>query len=107
MYPKILLIQDKVITSNLDPNSNFRHNLSTCHWNLNNVSTQNFPKLVLLKAYNSSYAIICLSDTYLNSFIPMDESEIQFEGYRMIVSYLPTDTRRVGVCISHKHSFST
>ena len=54
LHPKILLIQDRVIKSNLGPNSNFLQNLSTCHWNLNSVTTQNFLKLVHL-CYNLSF----------------------------------------------------
>ena len=42
---------------------------SICHWNLNSLSTHNYAKIFLLKAYIAihGFDIICISETYLDS----------------------------------------
>ena len=42
---------------------------STCHWNVNSVSSHNFSKVSLLRAYISIYKfdVICIFETFLNS----------------------------------------
>ena len=39
---------------------------SVCHWNLNNVSADNYSNVSLIKAYLAvhEFDIICLSETY-------------------------------------------
>ena len=59
---------------------------------LNSITVHNFSKLTQLKAYISTYKhdFICLSETYLDSLIPDNLTEI--EGYKG------------GVCIYYKES---
>ena len=66
---------------------------SICHWNLNSIDTHNFAKVVLLKAYNSihKFDIICLSETYLDSYILPDDSNLEIPGYNFVRSDQPSN----------------
>ena len=58
----------------------------------------------MLEAYNAihNYDIICLSETFLNSSTSKDVPEIKLQGYELIRSDHPNDTKRGGVCIYYK-----
>ena len=75
------------------------NNFSVCHWNLNSLSAHRFSKFTQLKAYNSiyKYDFICLSETYLDSSITDNLTDI--EGYKLIWANLPDKIKRGGVCI--------
>ena len=49
--------------------------LSVCHWNLNSISPHDCSKLFPLKAciLVHKFDIICLSETYLHSTVPLDD----------------------------------
>ena len=51
-------------------------NFSLCHWNLHSIAANDFSKLFLLEAYKARhmYDIICLSETYLDSSVPYDDT---------------------------------
>ena len=72
---------------------------SICHWNLNSICAHNFAKLSLLRTYVSvhKFDIICLSETYLDSSIDDESSEIS--GYYLIRSDHPTKKKRCGIWI--------
>ena len=72
-----------------------------CHWNLNSIAAHNFAKLVLLKAYNSvhKFDIICLLQTYRDSNILPDDSNLEIPGYNLVRSNHPSNKKRRGVCI--------
>ena len=74
-------IESNLVTKRLKPNY-----LSICHWNLNNISAHNFPKITQLKAYNSinKHGFICLSETYLDSSITLNDNSLQIEGYILV-----------------------
>ena len=93
---------------NLEPNQNTVKNLSICHWNLNSIAANNFAKLVLLKAYNliHKFDIICLSETYLDSSILDDDSNLEIPGYYLVRSDHPSNIKRRGVCIYSKSYLS-
>ena len=78
-----------------------------CHWNLNSIAARNFAKLVLLKAYNSvhKFDIICLLETYLDSNILPDDSNLDISGYNLARSNHPTNKKRGDVCIYCKSYF--
>ena len=56
--------------------------LSICHWNLNSISTYDCSKLFLLNAFISvhKFDIICLSETYLDSTVPLDDDNLVISG---------------------------
>ena len=77
---------------------------SICHWNLNSIPAQNFQKLLLLKAFKSihKFDIICLSETYLDSSISHNDSNLEIPRYNWVHSYHPSNKKRGGVCIYYK-----
>ena len=78
---------------NLGSNQNTAKKLSIWHWNLNSIALHNFVKLVLLKAYNSIYKfdIICLWETYLDSSVLHNDSNLEVAGYKLVRSDHPSN----------------
>ena len=89
---------------NPELNQNTAKKLSICRWNFNSIAAHNFAKLVLLKAFNSihKFDIICLSETYLDSSILHNDSNLEIPGYNLVRSDHPSNKKRGGVCIYHK-----
>ena len=85
-----------MLNSILDPNrilqkkpkQNTAKNVPVCHWNHNSLAAHGFLKLVLLKKYNliHKFDIICLSETYLDSNILHDDSNLEIPGYNVVRS---------------------
>ena len=101
-YNLLLLCGD--VELNPGPKQNTAKKFTICHWNLNSIAAHNFAKLVLLKAYNSvhKFDIICLSETYLDSNILPDDSNLKIPGYNLVRSDHPSNKKRGGVCIYYK-----
>ena len=78
--------------------------LTFCHWNLNGLTAHHSTKMSLLQAYitQHNYDIICLTETFLNSSIPSDDNRITIDGYNLIRSDHPSDSKKGGVCIYYK-----
>ena len=78
---------------------------SVCHWNLNSIIAHNFAKIFLLKAYVAihKFDIICLLETYLDSSIPTNNDNLDIDGYNLLRSDHPSNTKRGGVCIYYKN----
>ena len=62
--------------------------------------------MLLLKAYNAiyKYDFICLSETYLDSWIPSDHVSLDLEGCKLIRAGHPNNVKRGGVCIYYEES---
>ena len=77
---------------------------SICHWHLNRIAPYNSVKLFLLNAYNlvHSFDIICLSETYLNSETPPNNTCLELPGRNLFHSDHPSNSKRGGVCIYYK-----
>ena len=101
-YNLLLLCGD--VELNPGPKQNTAKKFTICHWNLNSIAAHNFAKLVLLKAYNSvhKFDIICLSETYLDSNILPDDSNLEIPVYNLVRSDHPSNKKRGGVCIYYK-----
>ena len=56
------------------------------HWNGNSVCAHNFIKLSLLRAYIAinQCDILCLSKTFLDSFILSDDVNLDTQGYNLV-----------------------
>ena len=69
-----------------------------CHWNLNSIAAHKFAKPVLLKAYNSisihKFDIVCLSQTYFDSNILPNDSNLESRGYNFVCSDHPSNKNR-------------
>ena len=79
--------------------------LTICHWNLNSIAAHNFIKVSLLKAYLSIHEmdIICLSETYLDSSVPVDNDNFQIPWYSSVRADHPLNMKRGGVLIHYKN----
>lgn len=108
MFIMFLIILDGDIELNPGPyvNNKSKTGISFCHWNLNSLMAHDFEKMHLLKAYNSvhKFDFIFLSETYLNSTVPLDCDNINFDGYNLVRSDHPNDIKRGGVCCYYKES---
>ena len=102
-YFKFSILLSGDIETNPGP-SNVTNSLKVCHWNLNGVASHNFIKISLIEAYNSShnFDIICLSETFLNSDYPAEDSCLKLQGYDMIRCDFPGNMKRGGVCMYYK-----
>ena len=78
--------------------------LTFCHWNLNGSTAHDSTKILLLQAHitERNYDIICLTETFLNSSILGDDNRIKIDGYNLIRSDHPSDSKKSGVCIYYK-----
>ena len=82
--------------------------LTFCHWNLNGLTAHDNIKISLLQACVTQYncGIIYLSETFLNSSIQNYDNIIKIDGCNLIRSGNPSDSKKVGVCISYKEHVS-
>ena len=66
------------VEKNLDPKSYTAQYLTISHWNLNSLAAHDFIKIALLKAYLLIHKmdIVCLSETFLDSSIPVDDDTL-------------------------------
>ena len=114
-----LLLQYGDVELNPGPNQNTAKKISLCYWNLNTIAAQNFAKLVFVKAFRAAlkfaklvlfkafneihkFDIVCLSETYLDSSILHNDSNLGIPGYNLVRSDHPSNKKRVGVCIYYK-----
>ena len=93
------------IEVNPGPNCKPNETLSICHWNLNSISPHDFTSLHLLKACEvvHKFDIICLSERYLDSSIPVDCNDLEISGYNLIRSGHPSNSKPGGVCVYYKN----
>ena len=100
-----LLIQCGDIETNPGPKYSSLH---FCLWDLNGIRAHHSIKISLLQAYitQRNYDIIFLSETFLNSSIQSDDNKIKIDGYNLIRSDHPSDSKRGGVCIYYKEHIS-
>ena len=76
--------------------------------NFNSLATNNYSKVIALKAYNSiyKYDFICISETFLDSSFESDDKNLMLEGYNLIRSDHPSNIKRGGLCICYKESLA-
>ena len=81
---------------------------SCCHLNVNSLAPDNYSKVLALKAYNSTYKydFVCISETFLNSSFEPDDKDLMLDGYNLIRSDHPSNTKKGGVCIYYKESLA-
>ena len=93
------------IEMNPGPKPSSCNKFSICHWNLNIISAHNFIKLSLLRAYISvhNFDILCLSETYLDSTISSNDSNLIIPGYELYRADHPSNVKRGGICIYYKN----
>ena len=77
-----------------------------CHWNVNSLTAHNMVKLSSIAAYNTihKYDFICISETYLDSYVPTHDRDTLNNGYYLIRADHPSNNERDGVCIYYRES---
>ena len=77
---------------------------SICHWNVHSIAAHNYAKSSVLTAYNlaRSFDIIRLSETYLNSETPSNDTCLVLPGYTLFHSDHPFNNNRGGIFIFYK-----
>ena len=100
-----LIILSGDVEVNPGPKNSVSECLSICQWNLNRISVHDYSKLFLLKAYISvhKFDIVYLSETYLDSTVPLDDDNLVISGYNLIRSDHPSNTKRGSVCLYYKN----
>ena len=68
-----------------------------CHWNVSSLLAH--IKISLLTAYNTinQYDVICISETFLDSSVLLDDHNLSIQGYSLIWAGLPDNVKRCGV----------
>ena len=104
-YIANLLMQSGDIEINPGPRYS---SLNFFHWNLNGLTAHDNIKILMLQAYVTQYNcdIICISETFLNSSIQNNDDRIKIDGYNLIRSDHPSDSKKGGVCIYYKDHVS-
>ena len=88
----ILLCGD--IDLNTGPKQNTANKIFIFHWNFNSIAAHNFAKLVLLKACSSIHKWYkFFIETYLDSNILPDDSNLKIPGYNLVSSDHPSNKR--------------
>ena len=104
VFLSILILKAGDIEINPEPPKKSHSYFCCYHWNVNSLATDNYSKIVALKAYNSIYKcdFICISETFLDSSFESNDKNLMLEGYNLIRSHHPSNTKRGGVCIYYK-----
>ena len=65
-------------------------------------------KISLLTAYNTihQYDVICVSETFLDSSVSLDNRNLSIQGYSLIWADHPDDVKRGGVCLYFKENLT-
>ena len=101
-----LLLQHGDIKSSPGPSGKRSQHFSFCQWNLNSLPAHNYVKVPLLKAFNTLHKLdlICLSETYFDSLISIEEKSHIIDDYKLNRADHPSDTKRGRVY--HKEAIS-
>ena len=85
-------------------NTKSSYYFSLCHWNINSLPAHDFSKLSLIEAYNThhKFDMICLSETYLDSFYADDDTRLNLKDFTLIRAKNPHNCKRGGVSIYFK-----
>ena len=100
----LILLMDGDTESNPGPKT--KTFFSCCHWNANSLLAHN--KLSMLEAYNVAhkYDVICISESYLDSTVPLDDNSLSLNGYNLTRADHPDNVKRGCVCVYYKENLS-
>ena len=95
LFYQICLVQHGDIELNPGPNNKFK-SLTCCHWNVNSLTAHKMLKKSSIEAYNSihDYDFICISETYLDSSVSLDDNDIAIEGYNIVRADHPSNHKK-------------
>ena len=92
------------IEINTGPKTISQQSSSVCKWNLDSLFVHNFAKIFLLKACVEirKFDINYFSETYLDSSIPTSNDNLDIDGYNLVHSDHPSNTKDGGFCIYYR-----
>ena len=101
-----ILLHHLDLESNPGPDKTKAKNFSCCHWNVNSLVAHKHSKHRQLEAYNSiyNYDFICISETYIDFSVTQNSEEIQLDGYSLVRSDRPGNSKKGGACLYYKES---
>ena len=75
---------------------------SCCHWNVDRLLAHN--KLSMLETYNIAhkYNLICISESYLDSTVPLDDNSVLLNIYNFTRADHSDNVKRGSVCTTRK-----
>ena len=90
------------------PRPSLSQKFSICHWDLNSITALSYVKISLWKAHLSinKFDIVCFYETCLDTNIPLDDVNLEIEGYELVRSDHPSQHKRGDVCIYFRNSLS-
>ena len=85
---KILLVNSGDIETNPGPRKSSP--IKFCRWNLNGLAAHDFIKVPLIEAFISTHNldILCLSETFLDSTIDLNDENTNIDGYSILRAHL-------------------
>ena len=98
----LLLLQSSDIE--VDPGPVKSSRLNFCYCNLDGIAAHDLVKVTLIEAFirANNIDIICLSETFLDSTIPLNDERLYIKGYSVITADHLINTKRGGVCTYYK-----
>ena len=101
-----LILLCGVIEENPGPKTKPNNNLSVCHQNINNIPSNNFQKIAVLKSFVAmhKFDIICILETFLNN--TYEDNDLNLNYYSLLQVDHLSNAQRGGVCIYHKETFA-
>ena len=102
----LILVQHGDIEINPGPQKKQPKYFSCCHWNVNSLLAHN--KISLLTAYNTihQYDVICISEKFLDSSVPLDDHNLSIQGYSSVWADHSDNVKMGGVCLYFKGNFT-
>ena len=93
----LLIRQSDDIETNPRPKPNPCHSFSICPWNLNSLTACNYLTTSLLRAYVAikKFEVLCLSETYLDSYNLFDDDNFNLPGYNIVKIDHLSNTKKV------------
>ena len=103
LYSYCIIMQSWDIETKPGPGG-WRSSLSICHWNLNSIWVEDFPKLSQISAFLNvhQFDIFCLTKTFLNSSISSEHPSLAIDGYKLFRCDHPSNLRLGGVSLYFK-----
>ena len=97
IFSKILLVNFGDIEINPGPRKSSP--IKFCHWDLNGLAAHDFIKVPLIEAFISTHNldILCLSETFLDSTIDLNDENTNIDGYSILRADHPSNNKRAGV----------
>ena len=75
---------------------------------MNSLTAHKILKQSSIEAYNNihDYDFTCISETYLDSSVSLDDNDIAVEGYNIVCADHHSSHKKGGVCINNNESVS-